>query len=240
MDAQREAWLRRRDYGWGGSDIPVLLLALGMRQGCEAPAWMRARARHVVLRGDFAGIDTTPRIFAEKAGLVSPLGVGAAAGRGTEREAELIATWRSNLEHGWPEGHEATYNPATIVAAGPQRIMPLVDRVCPRLCVTPDAWLETHDGRFVVAQMKCSYGSAPDLRWYWRDQATAEIGATGADAGVLVCGEYWARPEGVAPGDGPVRSWAVERNDVAIDEIRAACREGWDRVRALRDYAAAA
>ena len=233
MTAGREAWLRRRDHGFGGSDVPVLLLALGIRRADDAPKWMRDRARHVVLRGDLAALETAPRIFAEKAGIKEPLSVGPAANRGTEREAELIATWRSLVANGSYYGeHEALYEADTIRAAGPQRIMPLVDRECPRLCVTPDVWLDDTFGRFVSAQVKCSFGAAPSLRWYWRDQVMAEIGATGADAGVLVCGEYWARPEGGV--DGPVRSWPVERDDREIDLIRSACREGWRQVQALR------
>lgn len=237
MSADREAWLERRGLGIGGSDVPAILIALGRRSIDDAPDWMRQRARHVAIRGDIAGIETTPRIFAEKAGIVAPLKAGPAAARGTDREGELVDGWRSLIAHGQGREHETLLVAHSIRRAAPSRIFPLLDRHCPRLCVTPDAWAEDITDGFVVVQAKCTYGEARSLRWYWRDQVQAEIAAQGADWGVLVCGEYWARPEGVAPGDGPIRSWAVERDEAAIREIRDAVCEAWTRIEALREAA---
>lgn len=230
----RATWLERRSFGIGASDVPALLIAMGLRDGSDAPRYLTDRARHVVVAGDMSAQQTAPRLFAEKAGLVQPLKVGNAALAGIRREAELIATWRDLLSRSVYYGeHERSLIPRTVRRAEPVQIMPLVDRRCPVLCATPDAWAEDVIEQFVVVQAKCSYGEKRELPWWWRDQVLAEMAVTGADWGVLVCGEYWAR-DGAPPGDGPIRSWAIERDEVAISEIRDAARRGWAAVEALK------
>jgi hypothetical protein len=237
----RAAWLRRRALGIGASDVAALLVALGRYRG-DVPGYIQDKAKHVVVSGDLdvAAMRTVPRLLAEKSGLVASLKVGPAALRGIEREGELLDLWRRLLGRGvFVAEHEATLEAASIAAAGPQWIMPLVDRMCPALCATPDAWcLDTFDAP-VVVQIKCSYGARSELPWWWRVQVLAEIAVTGAEYGVLVCGEYWARERGAPPGDGPVRSWVVDRDERAIEEIRDAVREGWRVVEELRAMVAA-
>jgi hypothetical protein len=63
----------------------------------------------------------------------------------------------------------------------------------------------------------------------------AQLAVSGADYGLLVCGEMWSAWHG---NDGRVRVWLVERDEAQIDAIRAAVRDGWAAVEAARAGAA--
>src|SRR5687768_5396453 len=75
-----DKWLRRRARAFGASDVPVLMLASGLRDGLDCPKYIKERAR---ITNRTHGV---ARIFAEKAGLVAPAKAGAAAAKGTARE----------------------------------------------------------------------------------------------------------------------------------------------------------
>lgn len=226
--APADDWLERRGYGFGCSDLPALFVALGIESGDDAPKYITDKAKVTNRTHGVA------RIFCEKAGLVKPLAVGAAAMKGTLRERELLEHWRTLLSHRQFYGkHERLYAPATLGFAddAPKRWYPLVDRHCPSLTDTPDSWIrDAFDGLHVV-QAKCSASEKAQLPWWWALQVQGEIAVQAADAGVLVCGEFWAHWSG---NDGPVRSWPVERSEPAIARIRAATREGWEIVERLK------
>lgn len=226
--ATGDDWLERRGYGFGGSDLPALFVALGIQDGTDAPDYITNRAR---ITNRTRGV---ARIFAEKAGLLAPLKVGAAANKGTAREEELLLHWQQLLtRRQWYGPHERLLVPSSLGLArhAPKRWYPLVDRHCPRLTDTPDSWIcDALDGLHVV-QAKCSATEKRDLPWWWALQVQGEIAVQAADGGLLVCGEFWSAWHG---NDGPVRSWPVERNDNEIARIRAAVSEGWAIVERLK------
>lgn len=224
-------WMARRGHGFGASDIPALMLALG---GCTEPAPRYLASRAATLsRGAGKGL---PRIIAEKAGLAAPLAAGAAASKGTARERELLAHWRTLLEHEQyhDECAEAAVLPASITHADTllRSCWPLADRRCPRLLATLDAWARDAMGCELVVELKCSATERPALPWYWRAQIIAQLAVSGADYGLLVCGEMWSAWHG---NDGPVRVWLVERDEAEIAALRALVERGWQSVEEARE-----
>jgi hypothetical protein len=229
-----DPWLERRGYGFGCSDLPALFVALGIEKGDDAPKYITDRA---AITNRTRGV---ARLFCEKAGLLAPLKVGAAANKGTAREEELLRTWATLLTRRQYYGeHERLLVSSSLGLArhAPKRWYPLVDRHCPRLTDTPDAWIEDAIGGLHVIQAKCSASEKRDLPWWWALQVQGEIGVQAADGGILVCGEMWAAWHG---NDGPVRSWPIERDERVIARIRAAVEEGWEIVTKLREQRKAA
>jgi hypothetical protein len=222
-------WHARRALGFGASDVPVLLLALGLRSADATPRYIIERA---AVTNRTAG---APRIIAEKAGRVAPLKAGAAAARGTERERELLAAWRTMLSRGvfYDESAESLVLPDRLTHADAmlKSAWPLVDRACPHLTATLDAWGWDALDAEVVVELKCSASERRSLPWYWRDQTMAQLAVSGADYALLVCGEHWSAWHG---NDGPIRVWRVERDEDAIGEIRDAVERGWKRVEEIR------
>jgi len=226
-------WLARRAGCFGASDIPALMIAIG---GCDEPAprYLANRAK-AISRGPGKGL---PRIIAEKAGIVSPLSAGAAASRGTARERELLAHWRTLIEHEQADDCSASIVASSITHADAllRCAWPLVDRRCPRLAATLDAWAHDGIGSHVVLELKCSATERPQLPWYWRAQVLAQLAVAGADYGLLVCGEMWSAWHGQ---DGPVRAWPVERDEAQISALRELVRRGWAEVEMARESAKA-
>lgn len=223
-----DPWLARRTMAWGASEVPALLLALGLARGVDVPDYIARRARATTrARGQ-------PRIIAEKAGLVAPLRVGRAAHLGTEREQELLEQWRAHLERGsYRCEAEELVIPATVrhASVAPRCSLPWVDRHCTVLAATPDAWADDALGAELLVELKCSTTERRELPWHWMVQVQAQLAVIGAQWGLVVCGEYWAAEWA---HDGPIRAWEVPRDEALIETIRDACREGWRRVEALR------
>ena len=222
-------WLRRRALGFGASDVPALLMAMGKRQGLEAPKYLTERTR---VTNRTAG---QPRIIAEKAGLVRPARAGAAASKGTSRERELLQTWKALLSHHvYADECETLIVPSTIRHAdvGMHCAMPWVDRYEPHLVATLDGWAEDVNDNELCIELKCSAYERTELPWYWRDQVQAQLAVSGAEWGVLVCGEFWAAWHG---NDGPIRVWPVDRDERAIEEIREVVKGAWALVEKLKE-----
>lgn len=222
-------WQRRRAMAFGASDVPAVLLALARRSG-DCPRYIAEKAEPVRVPG---GIGVA-RIFAEKAGLVAPKRVGSAAAKGTKRERELLVQWRMRLEHQqYYCDAERLLVPESIQHAddAPLEWYPLVDRHCPALTCTPDAWCRDVLGQLVGIELKCSATERRQLPWWWRDQKMAQLAVTGEAYGLLVCGEFWAAWHG---NDGTIRAWPVERDEDAIAEVREACTTGWEMVEELK------
>jgi len=217
-------WHGRRAHGFGASDVPALLLAFGSAGYDNPPKYLADKAR--TTNRTFG----LPRLIAEKAGLIDPKEVGQAAARGTARERELLDQWRELLEHRqFYCDEEMLIVPETICHASdvPQEWFPLVDRECPSLTCTPDAWCRDVVGRLVGVELKCSASERRELpRWWWH-QKQAQFCPTAESWGLVVCGEKWSAWHG---DDGPVRSWPVQRDESAIAIIRDACVRGWKLV----------
>jgi hypothetical protein len=213
-----DPWLQRRALGFGASDMPALVLAL-VDKTREAPKYIADRARITNRTRGY------PRIVAEKAGLLAPLASGEAANRGTQRERELLEQWRLRLEHGsfycdaerLIDASRVRHSDVAMRCA-----MPWVDRFCPPLTATLDAWATDTLGAEVAVELKCSASERRELPWYWRTQMLAQL---------AVCGEQWAAWHG---NDGPIRCWLVERDESAIDALRVAARAGWSMVEKLK------
>lgn len=226
-------WHARRAGGFGASDIPALMLALG---GCseQAPRYLADRAK-TISRGKGKGLS---RIIAEKAGIVPALSAGSAAARGTARERELLEYWCALISSERSCEASSLMMPASITHADAllRCCWPIVDRRCPRLSATLDAWAVDELGAQVVIELKCSATERLHLPWYWRAQVLAQLAVTGADYGLLVCGEMWSAWHGQ---DGPVRVWPIERDEGEIDALRELVRRGWAEVEAARESAKA-
>lgn len=223
-----DPWLERRRYGFGASEIPALLVGLGLRDYPKCPDYITNNARKT------SRTKGLPRIVAQKAEIVMPLAVGEAARKGTVREPELFSTWRTLLARRQHYGeHERLIVPGTAMHASTflRSAQPLVDRHCHRLTSTLDGWARDMLDRDLVIECKCSASQRREISPWWVDQVQAQLAVTAADAGVLVCGEEWAAWHG---NDGPIRSWLVERDERVIDEIREAVRLAWEMVEASR------
>lgn len=222
------AWHARRALGFGASDVPALLRALGV---ISEPATQYIEKRARVTRNT-RGL---PRIIAEKAGLVAPLAAGSAASKGAARERELLATWRALLERRIyaDETAESLVVPSSIrhADAVPRCWWPLVDRHAPILTATLDAWATDYLGSALVVEIKCSMEECLELPWWWRWQVIAQLAVSGADYGLVVCGERWSAWHG---DDGPVRVWLVERDEQEIEMVRDAARRGWAQVQGAK------
>jgi len=226
--APTDPWLQRRALGFGASDVPSLLVAMGKRDISAAPKYIADRARATNrTRGHV-------RIIAEKAGIVEPLKVGTAAEKGTARERELLETWRTMLTRGvYYDDCESLIVPGSVRHAdvGMRCAMPWLDRHEPRLTATLDGWACDVLDQELAIELKCSASERRELPWYWADQLQAQLAVTGAEWGVLVCGEMWSAWHG---NDGPIRVWPVYRDERAIAEIRMSVCDGWTEVEALK------
>jgi hypothetical protein len=224
--APESAWLERRKSGFGASEIAALYLALGIEAPGYTPKYLAEKAERVRRRGN------PIRLFGEKAGLVKSAKTGRAASQGTARERELLKAWAEQA------ASDSGVLPFTVSHSdlAPRCWYPLVDRVEPRLLCTPDAWAMDANGRNVLIELKCSSGERSEIPWYWSLQCHAELAVTGADVALLVCGERWAASWSTQ-GDGPIRTWRVERDEGICNDIRGLCREGWIEVQRAIDNA---
>lgn len=226
--AHESPWHERRSLGIGCSDLPAVFLALDLVRGEVSPKYLLDRARRIRPWDE-------PRIFLEKANLVRPLRVGAAAKRGTAREVELLRHWIHLLKRRqYACDEERMLIPDTIRHASevPHEWLPLVDRHS-KLVDTPDAWGRDRIGNLVAIQVKCSAAEKPFLPWHWRCQLQGECIVQGASWGLLVCGERWAS-DWKAVGDGPVRAWPVEVEEADAKVIRQTVGEAWNRIETLK------
>jgi hypothetical protein len=214
-DAARDPWLVRREHGWGASEIAALLLAYD-------PIDVELRtARQYHLDDAAIGRLGVPRTVARKARLARARPQTATMRAGHELERELVARWAA----------QSGYDDVQHADAAPREWYPLVDRECPRLTATPDAWCRGPCGELIAVEAKCTRehpGHA--LPWYWRVQVQAQIAVMSAAAGCLVCGPGWI----VGSGAEPV-SWLVERDDAEIERIRRVVVVAWDAVERLRE-----
>jgi predicted phage-related endonuclease len=231
----REAWLSRRALGFGASDVPVLLIAAGLRSGDDAPKYITERTRHVVVGGGIEGPELAVRLYAEKAGIVRPLKAGRAAAIGTKRERELLAAWRERLEHGQfycDEERQIITSSVRHADVAMRCAMPWVDRHCPRLVATLDGWAEDILDDEVVLECKCTASERRELPWIWEVQVQAQLAVSGGAWGLVICGELWAAEWVDVPG--PIRAWPVQRDEKVIADIRGAVERGWLEVERLR------
>jgi hypothetical protein len=210
VDAPSDPWLARRLLTIGASEVPALYLALGRPCGEETPPrYLKDLAR---------------ALLAQKAGLRGPLRRGAAADKGNAVEELIVAAWNEDPLPGWPQ--------VTHASVAPREWMPLVDRHCPGLSATPDAWCRVA-GELCNVQVKSTV--RPDAHlgpWWHRLQVQAEMAVTGSSVSILLYGRGWAgwsdsmrrAPEAVV----------VERDDDEIERIRDAVRIGWQRVAEMK------
>jgi hypothetical protein len=222
------AWHRRRLFGFGASDVPALMVGLGLRDASTVPAHVAANANliRVVVPGEAATM--WPRICVEKSGRKAALKAGRAADVGTVRERELLEAWRASLRSSDIIDPESVTH-ASIV---PRELQAAVrDPECPLLAASLDGWARDVLGELVVIEAKCGNKWRDALPWYWRAQVLAQLACTELDLGLVVCGQQWSRGLDVR---GPIDVWPVERDEAAIAEIREAVRAGWRLVEALR------
>lgn len=212
-----DPWLERRGLGFGASEVATLLIALGRRSDVGAPKYVVENAR---------------KLLAVKAGLRRPSKVGRAAREGNRSERALIAAWTADAACMVRDQLVSV----THADAAPRSFWPLVDRHCPRLTCTPDGWARDRFGSDVIVEAKCTTAPIAAPHWYWMTQVQAQLAVSACEWGVLVIGDTWAA-EWKEPG--PVHAHVVERDEVAIAEIRSAVVDGWRRVEALSAVKAA-
>lgn len=201
-----DPWLARRRLTFGASEVPVLLIALGL----EAPSPLTPK--YIV--------SASRKLFGMKAGTRKPDAGGRAAQVGNDVERELLEVWSRDPLSGWAA--------ATHADAVPREWLPLVDRHCPRLSCTPDAWCR-QSGELVNVQIKTDVGGGKrTITPWWRSQVQAEMAVTGSARSLLLYGGGWAC-DWMDRRERPV-AWVVERDEVEIERIRSAVIVGWNRV----------
>lgn len=210
-----DPWLRRRMLSFGASEVPALLYALGVeRPWPNTPAYV---------------LDLSRRILGVKAGTRRPAKAGQAAQIGTDAEPDLVAAWNRSPLSGWPL--------VTHASRMPREFLPLLDRECPRLSATPDGWCRVC-GDLVLVEVKTDQrGQRTEPTREWRWQVQAQMAVVGCDSAILLYGPGWAAWD--MSRRGPISAWVIERDDEAIERIRAAAAEGWRRVEEIRSGKAA-
>lgn len=198
-------WLARRLMTFGASEIHALMIALGEERPTDAtPAYT---------------VKLASKLFGLKAARRLPEKDTSVTEAGKDAEVELLDAWSSDPFSRWPRAVHAA-------STTPESWYPLVDRFCPRLSCTPDAWCV---GNGDNVQIKTDVPG--DLEGPTRGhflQVQAEMAVLGARRTLIVYGPGWACTWMEAKRR-PV-TWVVERDDECIDAIRAACRRGWKRV----------
>ena len=153
--------------------------------------------------------------------------------RGNEREREVLERFRARCEAG-----AYAIDPDSIVHADavPREWIPLVDRSCPQLASSPDAWgRDIYDGSLVVLEVKCSYEAY--MRRYrgppphYDAQLQARMACEGGRVAMLIEGEWFANDR---HEDGDVIGYDRAYDAITVAEIRAAARQQWEMVEELR------
>lgn len=232
VDAQlAEAAPERTLVGIGGSDLAYLMIALGLRQPHEAPAWIRKKAERMPTKRGL------PRGLAQRIGLAARDG-GATLDNGTKREPEVLAAWIERLERDeWQHEWERDIDPASVQWAGalPWEWCEHADRLSP-LVVHPDAWARTWSGDLVTIELKCArYGYAQPAwwngidraPWYYASQIHAYHAVMRSKRGALVVGGGWNRDEDDPRPDGPLLAFACDRDEAAVEMVRDVARRAW-------------
>ena len=233
-----DPWLRRRAHAFGASEAGALLILAGHRHPEDAPRWVAELARpiRVGLGGRWVQV---PRLIARKAGLAAPAKRTPAMDRGIELERELFVRAVRLMVRGALRGGGGLLDPRSMrhAASVPREWLPLVDRECPRLAATPDAWARDILDRHVAVELKTNVRPIVDLPWHYRAQVLVQCSTMAAESGCLIAGQGWALPRDDGPDGptGPLAAWDVERDEVEIERIRAAARSAWDRVEELRE-----
>lgn len=229
--APEDPWLLRRKGAWGASEVPALLVALGRRDGSTGTKRMRDHAKRIHTKlGDY------PRMVLEKAGARAAL---SHAGGG-DRERELVATWARLGAKCAPFELDASSvwhrDDETPTARWMAALHPLVDRRCVNLAVTLDAACFDQYGDRGVIEAKCGdfaghphYLHERGLPWFLGTQAVSQMAATDCGFGLVLIGEGWAYRE-----QGAISAWPVQRDESLVDEIRAACVDGWAMVQEVK------
>lgn len=212
------AWLERRRRSVGASEIGALWIALGRateEQAASAPKYLQDNAR------------TLLRV---KAGVLKGRSAGRVAARGQAVERRILAAWLG--DEGARCAVRSQVASATHADHVPRCWMPLVDRDCPRLTATPDAWGVDVLGDDVVIEIKSTARECRQAPWYWLLQVQAQLAVTGASWGALVIGEWWAA-DWREPG--PITAYEVQRDDALIADIRASVGEAWRLIESLQE-----
>lgn len=213
---EADPWLVRRRESFGASEIGALYLALRLRAPEPSdPKYL---------------LDAAARLFAVKAGIRKAAGGSRATAGGQARERDVLREWVSRACIG------TRVEPWTVQHADviPREYLPLVDRYCPRLSCTPDAFGRDDADRLCHVELKTTW-KKHDARhdsalwWGYRLQVQAGMAVTAASSGALVVGLGYASGD-----DGQLAVYEVERDEEEIGRIRAACVEGWRRVEALK------
>ena len=193
MTHEREAWLANRAMTWGSSDIAQLMLAYGLAPvDAKVAAWMRDGAAYYQRLH-------IPKLIAWKSGLMpEPSRDTAIKDEGNRLEQRVLSRWQ------FTQAHEHV-DPRTVQHATrlPQRILPLVDRRCPAIAVSPDAWayghLEGEGARarrdFVILEVKTTRDDLDAAPWGYVQQLGSQMDAMSADRGMLLVGVRWLRDD---------------------------------------------
>lgn len=126
---------------------------------------------------------------------------------------------------------------AYVPDAIPRELLPLPDRLCPALAVTPDVWARDLFGDLGAVELKCSmhpYGEAKRQHVIQLHAQCAVIGGTWA---AVAEGEGWGADWRDRDGEpwGPIRTWPVPIDRGLIATIREVCTRAMARVIEIRE-----
>lgn len=213
--APAEPWLARRALTIGASDVPACLIAYG-GETREGRRYHAESARIVSTRhGEM------PAFVAVKCGLRKGKKRSSAMAAGSRREVALLRAAEPQIG--------ATVSLAT---DAPREWYPLIDRYCPALSCTPDAWARDWLGELVAVEAKCTRDHPRELPWWFEAQVQAQIAVMSAASGLLVCGRGWAVSDAVSST--PI-VWEIEKSDAWIELIRMCAINAAERIRAIKE-----
>lgn len=229
LSTPRGRWLARRGETWGASELAPLLLSMGLAPANHgAPAWVVLQAEHYSALG-------IPKLIAWKAGLrARPNQDNSATKGGRDLERAVFEEWKRTDGPAYARKRGLHH-----ASAAPQQWFPLVDRYCPSIAVTPDAWgfccddAESH----VSVEVKCTRKRMPEPPWAYVQQNRSQSDAMGATHGFLVVGELWLWPE-APPGAQQILTFRIERDELDTRRRYAAATEALWLVAQLRELAA--
>lgn len=199
-----DPWLVRRLMSFGASEIYALLIALGDERPTEAtPGYTLKLARKLI------GLKVLRRLPEEDTSVTRA---------GKDVEIELLEEWSRDPFNRFPRGLHASITPP--------HWYPLIDRFCPRLSCTPDAWSVGPGDNIQIKTDRDGELQGVTRGFYL--QVQTEMAVLAASRTLIVYGPGWACTW--ANKRRPPITWVVERDEECIAAIRSAARRGWKRV----------
>lgn len=228
----RGLWLGRRRLTWGSSEVAPLLLAYGLAPlDAKVAGWQRECAEHYARLG-------IPKLIAWKAGLAEqPKGDEKSKEEGNRRERQILTRWQFTSAHEHVDPRTVEHSDVL-----PRQMLPIVDRNCAAIAVSPDAWAHGYgpaDSRELVAvEIKSTRDEVTEAPWGYVMQTQSQMDAMHATRGLIVMGIRWLR-EDLDDSERYLATFIVRQNDHATAMRYAVATEALTLVAEIATFEAA-